>query len=93
MKLGKADKRVDSVRKYGTLDFSQRIEDKKRLKRANPLFETRRYDEWTTGKIQRVTLWASAFLVIVQQVRIPIGRTAAWQSFAAWVENLARPWR
>src|SRR5439155_743366 len=48
------------------------------------------YDLWSTGKIQRATLWASAFLIVLQQVRSPIGRTVPWQSFATWVQNLAR---
>ncbi len=43
------------------------------------------YDWWSTGRIQRVTFWSSVFLVVVQQVRHPIGHTVAWQSFAAWV--------
>jgi hypothetical protein len=43
------------------------------------------YDWWSTGKVQRVTIWSTIFLVIVQQVRHPLGHTAAWQSFAAWV--------
>jgi len=43
------------------------------------------YDWWSTGKVQRVTIWATIFLVVVQQVRHPLGYTAAWQSFAAWV--------
>jgi len=43
------------------------------------------YDWWSTGKMQRVTIWATIFLVVVQQVRHPLGYTAAWQSFAAWV--------
>ena len=51
------------------------------------------YDLWAAGKIQRVTLWASVFLIVVQQVRVPIGRTAVWQGFAAWVENVAQAWR
>jgi hypothetical protein len=42
------------------------------------------YDWWSTGKIQRVTLWSSVFLLGVQQARHPIGQTAVWQSFAAW---------
>jgi hypothetical protein len=49
------------------------------------------YDWWSTGKIQRATLWASAFLVVVQQGRDPFGHIAAWQSFAAWVYTHARP--
>ncbi len=48
------------------------------------------YDLWSTGKIQRATLWASVFLIVLQQVRSPIGRTIPWQSFATWVQNLAR---
>lgn len=48
------------------------------------------YDLWSTGKIQRATLWASVFLIVAQQVRSPIGRTVPWQSFATWVQNLAR---
>lgn len=48
------------------------------------------YDLWSTGKIHRATLWASLFLIVLQQVRMPLGRTALWQSFAAWVQNLAR---
>jgi len=48
------------------------------------------YDLWSTRKVHRVTLWASAFLIFVEQVRIPIGRSAAWHHFAGWVQNLAR---
>ena len=43
------------------------------------------YDWWSTGRVQRVTLWSSVFLIVVQQVRHPISNTALWQSFAAWV--------
>lgn len=48
------------------------------------------YDLWTTKRIHRVTLWASLFVIALQQVRVPIGRTAVWQGFATWVENLAQ---
>ncbi|HEY3129711.1 MAG TPA: hypothetical protein VGL91_09645 [Acidobacteriota bacterium] len=48
------------------------------------------YDLWSTGKIHRATLWASLFLITFQQVRMPIGRTALWQTFATWVQNLVR---
>ena len=51
------------------------------------------YDLWSTGKIHRVTLWASVFLIFFQQVRMPIGRTAIWQTFATWVLNHAHSWR
>jgi len=43
------------------------------------------YDWWSTGKVQRVTMGSATFMVMVQQIRHPLGRTAAWQSFAAWV--------
>ncbi len=43
------------------------------------------YDWWSTGKVQRVTIWSTIFMVIVQQIRHPLSHTAAWQSFAAWL--------
>jgi hypothetical protein len=43
------------------------------------------WDRWSTGKWQPVTLWVSAVVVVIQQIRSPIGHTAAWQSFAGWV--------
>jgi hypothetical protein len=46
------------------------------------------YDLWSTGKIQRVTIWASLFVIIVQQIRVPIGTTSAWHAFAAWAQSL-----
>jgi len=48
------------------------------------------YDYWSTRKIQRATLWASAFLIFVQQTRIPIGKTPAWHAFAAWMQTHGR---
>jgi len=48
------------------------------------------YDLWSTRKVHRATLWASVFLILLYQVRIPIGRTVPWQSFATSVQNLAR---
>jgi FtsH-binding integral membrane protein len=48
------------------------------------------YDLWSIRRIHRATLWASGFLIFIQQVRLPIGRTAAWHSFAAWVQSFAR---
>jgi len=43
------------------------------------------YDWWSTGNVQRVTIWSTIFMTAVQQIRHPLGHTAAWQSFAAWV--------
>lgn len=48
------------------------------------------YDLWSTHKIHRATIWAGGFLILVQQIRLPIGKTAAWHSFAAWVQSMAR---
>ena len=48
------------------------------------------HDVWSTRKVYRVTLWAGGFLILVQQVRIPMGKTAAWQAFASWVLSHAR---
>lgn len=48
------------------------------------------YDLWSTGKVHRATLWASAFLILLQQMRIPIGQTSLWQAFAGWAQNLVR---
>jgi FtsH-binding integral membrane protein len=46
------------------------------------------YDLWSTHKIHRATIWASVFLIFVQQIRFPIGQTAAWHAFATWAQNL-----
>jgi hypothetical protein len=43
------------------------------------------YDWWSTGKLQRVTIWSAIVLVLAQQISYPLGRTAVWQSFASWV--------
>jgi FtsH-binding integral membrane protein len=48
------------------------------------------YDLWSTRKVHRATIWAGAFLIAVQQIRIPIAKTAAWHAFAAWVQSIAR---
>jgi len=48
------------------------------------------YDLWSTHKIHRATLWASGFLIFVQQIRLPIARTVAWHSFAARVQSFFR---
>jgi hypothetical protein len=36
-------------------------------------------------RAQRVTIWSTIFMVVVQQIRHPLGHTAVWQGFAAWV--------
>lgn len=47
------------------------------------------YDLWSTHKVHRATLWASAFLILVQQIRFPIGQTTAWHAFATWAQSLS----
>jgi len=46
------------------------------------------YDLWSTHKVHRATMWASAFLIFVQQIRFPIAQTAMWRAFATWAQNL-----
>jgi hypothetical protein len=48
------------------------------------------HDLWSTRRIHRATLWAGGFFVMLYQVRGPIGHTAPWQAFAAWVQNSVR---
>lgn len=48
------------------------------------------YDLWSTRKLHRATIWAGAFLIFIQQIRIPIGHTAAWHSFATWARAIGR---
>jgi FtsH-binding integral membrane protein len=48
------------------------------------------YDLWSTHKVHRATLRASAFMIFVYAVRIPIGHTQAWHAFAGWVQSVAR---
>jgi hypothetical protein len=48
------------------------------------------YDLWSARKVHRATIWATAFLVVVGQLRVPIGNTAPWHHFAAWVQTVAR---
>jgi len=47
------------------------------------------YDLWSARKLHRSTLWAGGFLVFVSQVRLPIGKTAAWHAFTSWVQEMA----
>ena len=48
------------------------------------------YDWWSARKIHRATLWASALVIFVFEIRLVIGQTAAWHSFASWVQAWAR---
>jgi len=48
------------------------------------------YDLWSTHKVHRATLWAGLFVLIAQQLQVPLGNTAAWRSFATWAQTVAR---
>ena len=48
---------------------------------------TMAYDRWSTGKVQRVTLWSSVLLLSVQQLSHPFAHTAVWQTIAGFVET------
>jgi FtsH-binding integral membrane protein len=48
------------------------------------------YDLWALRKIHRSTAWAGAFLLVVQNARYAVGETAAWHSFAGWVQTSFR---
>lgn len=48
------------------------------------------YDLWSMRKVHRATMWGGLFLVAMQQLELPIGKTAAWQSFATWALERAR---
>jgi len=48
------------------------------------------YDLWSTRKIHRATISAGAFLIVIEQIAPPIGHTAAWHTFASWVQTVAR---
>lgn len=43
------------------------------------------YDRWSTGTIQRVTVWSAAFLLVIQETRHFISQTEPWAHFARWV--------
>jgi hypothetical protein len=43
------------------------------------------YDRWSTGAIQRVTIWSAAFLLATQQIRHLASQTEPWAQFAHWV--------
>jgi len=42
------------------------------------------YDRWSTGAIQRVTIWSAAFLLATQQIRHLASQTEPWAQLAHW---------
>jgi hypothetical protein len=47
------------------------------------------YDYWSTGKVLRVTILASLFVIAVQQLRFLLGQSTHFQNFAAWIQTHA----
>jgi hypothetical protein len=48
------------------------------------------YDLWSMRKVHRSTTWGGLFLVVMQQLELPIGGTVVWQSFATWALERAQ---
>jgi hypothetical protein len=48
---------------------------------------TMAYDWWSSGRVQRVTIWSTVFLFAVQQGRLAAGHWVGWQRMAAQVET------
>ena len=51
------------------------------------------YDMSHQVRIHVSSFLPSLLLIALYQIRMPIGRTGAWQAFAGWVQNLARSFR
>jgi hypothetical protein len=47
---------------------------------------TMAHDWWSSGRVQRVTIWSTLFLLTVQEGRHVVGYSAGWQRLAAWAE-------
>jgi hypothetical protein len=45
------------------------------------------YDLISTRRIQWVTMAGSAFVIFIEMMSYPIGRTAAWHAFASWMQS------
>jgi len=45
------------------------------------------YDWRSRGRIHPATLWGGLFLIVSQPLRLLIGATPAWQSFAGWLTS------
>jgi hypothetical protein len=48
------------------------------------------YDLWSMRSVHRATIWGGLFLIVMQQLELPIGKTAVWQSFPTWVLERAK---
>lgn len=48
------------------------------------------YDLWMLGRPHKSTIWAVAYLVSTQAVRVAIAHTPAWTAFAGWMLSQSR---
>jgi hypothetical protein len=48
-------------------------------------------DLWSKGKVHRATIFGGLAMVLVEQVRLPLGMTPAWHAWAAWAQALGHP--
>ena len=46
------------------------------------------FDLWTRRRVHRVTMWGAALIVVVHQLRIPLGMSAPWLTFAEHVRRI-----
>ncbi len=53
------------------------------------LFAVIAYDLLSLRSVHRATIWSTLFVVFLQLVRGPVGHTAFWQNFAAWVQSFS----
>jgi hypothetical protein len=61
-----------------------------RIRDVAPVHNVMTVEHWSSGRVHRATIWASAFVVMLQQVRDPIGHSGPWQAFAARVQIHSR---
>lgn len=45
------------------------------------------YDLWTRHRLHPATVWGSVALIVVQDVRVPLGHTAQWMAVAEWMRS------
>ncbi len=48
------------------------------------------YDLWSTRKVHSATIWGGLFVILMEILRVPIGMSGAWHSFASWILTIAK---
>lgn len=49
------------------------------------------YDLTSRGRVHRATLWGGLFIIVSQSLRLIVGGTQAWITFATWLTQIV-PW-